>query len=138
VKEIREIKHNQKTIAIIYSKTISPKQGVKFLTPQTYPLQIGLHEYQKGAREVPTHYHPHLRYKVTTTQEFLFVEKGKMDVEIYTNKWQLKAKATLTAGDFVLFVDCGHGIKFHKGAKVFEIKQGPYPGDKKAKIFRGK
>ena len=135
--KIREIKDKKRTIAIFYPKTLRPN-GIQFLTPQNYPLQIGLHDYPNADKKVPAHYHPHLKYKVDTTQEFLYVESGIVEVVIYNTKWAKKTKLRMTAGDSVLFVDCGHEVIFHKGSRLLEVKQGPYPGDKKAKIFRDK
>lgn len=136
-KIIREIKDKGRVIAIAYSKKLRPK-GVHFMTPQTYPLQIGLHDYPKAGKHVPAHYHPHLKYNVRNTQEFLYVEKGRVEVIVYNLKWVKKAALKLSAGDSVLFVDCGHEVIFRKSSRVMEIKQGPYPGDAKAKIFRDK
>ena len=133
-KLIKEIKDQGKIIAIVYSKKIKP-HGVQFLTPQTYPLQLGLHDHKKG-KIVEPHYHPHLKYKVVNTQEFLYVEKGIVEMEIFNKNWQKKARIKLTKGDFVLIVDAGHSVNMLPGSRVVEVKQGPYPGDAKAKIFR--
>ena len=133
----KEIKDKGQIIAIVYSKKLHPN-GIHFMTPQNYPLQIGVHEYPKTGKHVAAHYHPHLKYNVRNTQEFLYVEKGAVEVIIYNLKWVKKAKFKLTAGDSVLFVDCGHEVNFKKGSRVLEVKQGPYPGDKKAKVFRDK
>lgn len=136
-KRIREIKDKGKVIALIYSKRGNTIEGLDFFTPPNYPLQIGVHEYSKP-REVAAHFHPHMKYNVQNTQEFLYAEAGVTEVIIYNRAWQEKTRVKLRAGDFVLFVDCGHEIRFHKGSRVLEVKQGPYPGDKKAKIFRDK
>ena len=136
-KGIKEIKDKGQIIALIYSKTLRPN-GIHFLTPPTYPLQIGLHEYPNAGKHVPAHFHPHLKYNVKNTQEFLYVEKGVIELIIYNLKWVKKTTVKLLAGDSALLVDCGHEVKFHKGSRVIEVKQGPYPGDKKAKIFRDK
>ena len=136
-KGIKEIKDKGQIIALVYSKSLRP-DGIQFLTPPNYPLQIGLHNYPRVDKTVPAHFHPHLKYNVKNTQEFLYVEKGRVDVIVYNLKWQKKAKIKLAAGDSVLFVDCGHEVIFHKGSRLLEVKQGPYPGDKKAKVFRNK
>lgn len=134
---IKEIKDKGRVIAIYYPRSLRPN-GIQFLTPQTYPLQIGLHEYPKTGKHVPAHYHPHLKYNVKNTQEFLYLEKGRVDVVVYNLKWVKKAKLKMSAGDSVLFVDCGHEVIFKKGSRMIEVKQGPYPGDAKAKVFRDK
>ena len=131
---ILEIKDKGKILALVFLKKIRAN-GVRFLTPIDYPLQVGLIEHKDG-RKVPLHIHRNLRYKVNTTQEMLYIEKGKADVIIVDRKWNPVKEITLTAGDFVLFVGGGHGVNIHKSTRIIEIKQGPYPGDKKAKIFK--
>ncbi len=77
-----------------------------------------------------------IKYKVDTTQEFLYIEKGKVRVNLYNSKWKEIKKVILGAGDFVLFVSGGHGLKVLEDCRIIEIKQGPYPGDKLAKIYK--
>jgi len=42
----------------------------------------------------------------------------------------------LKAGDFMLSVAGGHAFSIEKGSRLIEVKQGPYPGDKRAKVFK--
>lgn len=128
------IKSGKTTIAIFIPQN-TKVDGVEFITPQNYPLQIGLMQHKNG-KFVPAHYHPHLKYNVLNTQELLYIIKGRVDVEIFTKTWKPKWKKTLVPGDAILFVDCGHSVNLRKGSRVIEVKQGPYPGDKKAKVFR--
>lgn len=133
-KTIQEIKYEGKILAMVFSKKIKA-DGVKFLTPSDYPLQVGLLDHKKG-KSVPPHIHRDLKYNVNTTQEFLYVEKGIVDIIIFNKQWKKVKKVRLTKGDSILFVSCGHSVNIHKNTRVFEIKQGPYPGNKKAKIFK--
>ena len=130
----REIIHKGKILAIVFSKN-TPVNGVRFLTPTHYPLQIGLIAHPKG-KNVPLHIHKDMRYKVNTTQEFLYVIKGSAEVTIATKQWEILEKFTLSGGDFVLFVSGAHGVDIKKGARLIEVKQGPYPGDDYAKRFQ--
>lgn len=132
--EVQRIKDGKKIIALVFSKKIKA-DGVKFLTPNNYPLQIGLMEYKEGKYVAP-HYHPRRKSHVVNTQEFLYIEKGSADIVIFTKKWKIKKKLRLTKGDSILFVDCGHSVEMNKNCRVIEVKQGPYPGVKKAKIYR--
>lgn len=131
---ILEIKDKNKTLALFYSAKLKA-DGVRFLTPPNYPLQVGLLEHKNG-RNVPPHQHRDLKYNVNTTQEFLYLEKGQADVVIYNKKWAKIKNITMKKGDFILFVSCGHSVKIYKNSRIIEIKQGPFPGDKKAKIFK--
>lgn len=133
-KHTREISHKGKTLAIVFSKNL-PADGVRFLTPTHYPLQIGLMEHKNG-KNVPLHIHRDMKYNVNTTQEFLYVIKGSADITIATLKWETVEKFKLRAGDFVLFVCGAHGVDIKKGSRLIEVKQGPYPGDDYAKRFK--
>ena len=106
------------------------------MTPQNYPLQIGLIEHGDGKKIAP-HKHRDLFYDVNTTQEFIYVERGEnIKVIIFDNDWVEIEKIKMSAGDSILFVSGGHSLDIPKGCRLFEIKQGPYPGDKLAKIFK--
>ncbi len=133
-KNIKKIKYKDETFALVFSKNIKA-QGSRFLTPTKYPLQLGLLEH-KERKFVPPHIHNDLHYEVNTTQEFLYIEKGKVDIVIFSREWKEIKKVTLTQGDFILFVNGGHSVDIHKESRILEIKQGPYPGDKKAKRYR--
>lgn len=130
-----EIVDHVETLALIFRHSIKA-DGVKFLTPDDYTLQLGLIEHPSG-KEIKDHIHRQdIKYNVDTTQEFLYIESGSVEVTIYTNSWKVVKKTVLEAGDFILFVGGGHGLKVLKKCRIIEIKQGPYPGDKNAKIYR--
>lgn len=130
-----EIVEHVETYALIFRHSLKA-DGVKFLTPDDYTLQLGLIEHPAG-KEVRDHIHRQdIKYNVDTTQEFLYIESGSVEVTIYTNSWKVVKKTVLEAGDFILFVGGGHGLKVVKKCRIIEIKQGPYPGDKNAKIYR--
>jgi len=134
--EPKKICFKNEVLAIFYSKKIDAGGSIKFLTPSDYPLQIGLIEYAEG-KKVNPHIHRDLRYNVNTTQEFIYVEKGDgVLVSVYTKNWEEVERIIMSAGDFVLFVAGGHSLDIPKGCRILEVKQGPYPGDKEAKIFK--
>jgi len=135
--DAREIKDkNNKIVAHFFPKTLSADGSIKFLTPQTYPLQIGLIEHRDG-KKVRPHIHRDLFYDVNTTQEFIYVEKGEnIAITIFDLDWAEIEKLTMSSGDSILFVGGGHSLDIPPGCRLFEVKQGPYPGDKEAKIFK--
>lgn len=131
------IKSEGKIIAIIFKKSLRA-EGVNFLTPAEYTLQLGLLEHPKG-KVLRDHIHnPKVKYWVDTTQEFLYLEKGKVRVKFFDDKWNLVAKEILTAGDFMLHISGGHGFEVLEKCRMIEVKQGPYPGEKKAKVYKEK
>jgi len=132
---MKTIKFKKQIIALIFRRNIKAN-GVKFLTPVDYTLQLGLIEHSKD-HIVKDHIHRQdITYKVDTTQEFLYIEKGKVLVKLYTDQWKLIEKVVLGVGDFILFVSGGHGLKVLEDCRIIEIKQGPYPGDAHAKTYR--
>lgn len=133
--KIKNIRFKNKIIAHVFYKKITA-QGVRFLTPPEYTLQLGLIEHSRG-KIIKNHIHKqNIKYKVDTTQEFLYIEKGKVKVKFFSENWDLVDKVILGSGDFVLFVGAGHGLEVLEDCRIIEIKQGPYPGDKLAKIFQ--
>lgn len=132
---VRTIKFGSDIIAIVFRKQLRAK-GVKFLTPDNFTLQLGLIEQPTG-KVIREHIHRQdIHYKVDTTQEFLYIEKGKILVDLYSELWNKAGQVTLKSGDFILFVGGGHGLKVLETCRIIEVKQGPYPGDKFAKIYR--
>jgi len=129
------IRNNKQIIALVFKKTIKA-DGVRFLTPRNYSLQLGLIEHPKG-KIIKEHIHrKDIEYKVNTTQEFLFIQKGKVLIKLYSDKWISIKNIILTSGDFILFVSGGHGLKILSKSRIIEVKQGPYPGENNAKIYK--
>lgn len=132
---IETVKYKDQTIALIFYHSIKA-EGVKFLTPTDYTLQLGLIEHAKG-KLVNDHIHRQdIKYKVDTTQEFLYIEKGSILMKLYSDQWKPVKEVILKTGDFILLVSGGHGLEVLEDCRIIEIKQGPYPGDAHAKIYR--
>ena len=127
---IEEIKHNQKILAIFVSQQqIQP--GVKFFTPDANSLQAGQHSYLKGKTINP---HRHCEVKVDrheTMQEVLYVTKGKLKVNIFTDEGKKIVERVLSPGDLVVLIAGGHGFEMLEDTEFIEIKQGPYNPDSK-------
>ncbi len=134
MKGIEEIYYHNSCIAIIFRHNLSV-EGVQFFTDAKNPFQIGLHHRTKGTKLTP-HIH-RLDYPliITSIQEILFVLAGKILVTLYTKDGEIINKKTLKAGDSVLLMDQAHGINFLTDARIFEVKQGPFPGIATAKTF---
>lgn len=127
------VRFKKKVIAIIIRKNLKV-DGIKFFSPKHYPFQIGFHNRPKKTILKP-HFHPPHNFLIKSNQEVLFILQGKIKVNLYNNQKKLITQEILSTGDSILFVSGGHGITFLKKSKIFEVKQGPYIGDKKGKIF---
>lgn len=124
----------KKEVACVYRSTISVS-GVRFLTTQDNAFQIGLHD-RKDPVKLPAHTHNCPKpLIIPEIQEVLFVIKGKIRVTIVSEENAVIAKKLLSAGDAILLKSQAHSVEFLGNARVFEIKQGPYPGDAHAKHY---
>lgn len=130
----KEIKSGNNLLAVFVSKDIQT-DSIEFLTPVDWPIQVGILQHKQG-KFVPLHFHNNFHYKVNTTHEILYVEKGEMEVAVTDFEWNEVYKQTLTQGDMVILLDGGHSVDLKEGSRVWEIKQGPYPGDNVAKVFK--
>lgn len=132
---MNEIYCKKKTLlATIYRKDLKVN-GVRFLSDPIDTLQVGKIAHN-GKKIIKPHKHPNIKYNVKKTLEFFYVEKGSVEADIYDDNWNLITTELLSRGDIMIYHAGGHGFRFKKGAKVIEVKQGPYPGDKKAKQFK--
>lgn len=133
VKEV--IEKNGQIFALVFRKSHRPS-GVNFMTPDDYTLQLGFIGHPAG-RHIRDHVHnPHIHYKVDTTQEFLYVESGKIRATIYDYGWNFITDVILVAGDVILQVSGGHGFEVLEPCYLIEVKQGPFPGDKLMKFYK--
>lgn len=134
MKGLEKVLFEGKLVALIYRKNIAV-DGVKFLTEESNSFQIGLHNQQKGIKLSPHMHKISEPIIVKEIQELLFVLSGKIRVTLYNSKGGGIAKKTLTDGDSILLLSQGHGVDFLKTSKIFEVKQGPYPGTANAKLY---
>jgi uncharacterized protein YjlB len=132
--DVITIKGKKDIIAMIFKKNIVV-DGVKFFTSEYNPFQIGIHSRKKGITLSP---HVHVLEKaltISTIQEVLFVTAGEIHVTLFETDGTPVDSVSLTEGDAILLMAGGHGVEFLKDSKIFEIKQGPYPGTTHAKLY---
>jgi len=129
------IAKNGRIFAIVIRSTFRPN-GVNFMTPDDYTLQLGLLGHDLP-RKIKDHIHnPAIKYKVDTTQEFIYVERGKVKAVIYDMDWSTVREVVLNKGDIILHVYGGHGFEILEPSYLIEIKQGPFPGERIMKLYR--
>ncbi len=110
-------------------------ENAKFFTQNQDEFQVGVFERPKGY-EVKAHQHPERKETITRTTEFLYVEEGKAKVTVFDEDWKTLHEQEVEAGDFLVFFRGGHHLVMLEPTRLVEVKQGPYGGDGKAKIFR--
>ncbi len=134
MEQVIPVTKGHSTYAIFFRGNIHT-DGVRFLTQQTDEFQLGVME-RKAGYEVKPHMHPEVNRALVGTSEFLYVESGRMKVTVFDEEWAVLAEEELTSGEFLLFFRGGHAVTMLEDTRLLEVKQGPYPGDTAAKIFR--
>ncbi len=131
----KEIKHNGTTLAIIISHNYD-KEGVSFFTPDEFSQQLAYMRHPRG-KLINPHVHNEVVREVKFTQEVLFIKKGKLRVDFYTDDREYIKSSILEAGDVILLASGGHGFEVLEELEMFEVKQGPYAGDNDKTVFQG-
>lgn len=134
VRGIEPIFYQNKEVACVYRSSIAVSD-IQFLTSADNPFQIGIHDRQKPVK-LPAHIHNCPKPLVIDhIQEILYVISGKIRVTIVSETNRQIAKKLLSPGDAILLKTQAHSVEFLGNARVFEIKQGPYPGNQHAKRY---
>lgn len=117
---------------IVYGREPYP-EGLSFVTQPEAPLQLAVMRHPAG-KVVEPHSHPPQQRKVYSTQEVLFVRRGKLRADFYSIQRERVCSRTLEAGDAVLLIHGGHGFTMLEETELLEIKQGPYLGAERDKV----
>jgi mannose-6-phosphate isomerase-like protein (cupin superfamily) len=124
---IEKISHHKDSLAIIVRSNFS-HTGINFFTPNDYSQQLAYMSHPTG-KEIQPHIHKKVQREVHFTQETLFIRKGKLQVDFYSDAQDFLESRILEAGDVILLIKGGHGFKVLEDLEMFEVKQGPYAGD---------
>jgi len=131
---VERITVDGKLIAIIIRADFK-KEGVSFFTPSEFSQQLAFMSRKAGVK-IDAHVHNHVLREVCLTQEVLFIKKGKLRVDFYDDEKRYVESQILGAGDVVLLACGGHGFEVLQDVQMFEVKQGPYAGDKDKTRFK--
>jgi len=124
---IEKIRDQNAELAIIVRSSFS-QPGINFFTPNDYSQQLAYMNHPTG-KEIQPHVHKKVQREVHYTQETLFIRKGKLQVDFYSDDQIYLESRVLEAGDVILLIKGGHGFKVLEDMEMFEVKQGPYAGD---------
>ena len=92
-----EVIVNGQLHAIIVRNT-HDEQGIQFFTPDEFSQQLASMSYGAG-KVIPAHTHNLVRREVFYTQEALFIRKGKLRVDFYSQQQEYHTSRILEAGD---------------------------------------
>ena len=135
MKGVEEIFYQDRCIALVFRKDIPLHEGVQFLTTPDNPFQIGVHLAPTGKVMQPHFHRLDAPLTIETVEEILMVQSGKVAVSLYNASGDVISRIELEAGESILLMHEGHGVEILEEARIFEVKQGPYPGASKAKIY---
>src|SRR6516162_6928501 len=122
-----EIVINGQLHAIIVRNT-HDEQGIHFFTPNEFSQQLASMSYGAG-KVIPAHTHNPVRREVFYTQETLFIRRGKVRVDFYSQQREYRKSRLLGRGDVILLIAGGHGFEVIEELNMVEVKQGPYAGE---------
>ena len=110
--------------------------GIVFATPDDLPQQLGYMKRPVGY-EIAPHVHVMKRYEVQYSSETLFIRKGKVRIDFYSEQKEYLSSEILVSGDVVLLSRGGHGFEILEESEIVEVKQGPYESDNDKIRFKG-
>lgn len=133
MEHVEAIQSGTETIAIIIRNEFRA-EGITFFTPGTFSQQLGYMNRNAGYVIEP-HVHLPVRREVHLTKEVLFIRRGSVRVDFYTDEEDFLESRVLGCGDVILLIKGGHGFEMLEDTEMIEVKQGPYAGDDDKRRF---
>jgi mannose-6-phosphate isomerase-like protein (cupin superfamily) len=124
---IERIEFEGVEFAIILRSTFR-EPGIHFFTPKDYSQQLGHMRHPKG-HLIEAHVHNPVSRAVQYTEEALFLRRGRLRVDFYSDEGRYLESRELGPGDVILLIRGGHGFEVLEEVEMVEVKQGPYVGE---------
>jgi hypothetical protein len=86
---------------------------------------------------IEPHVHNPVPRAVHVTREALFLRRGRLRVDFYTDAGEYFESRELGSGDVILLTAGGHRFEVLEEIEMIEVKQGPYGGDTDKRRIRG-
>ena len=112
------------------------KPGIHFFTPDNFSQQLACMRHPAG-HVIKPHVHNPVPRAVHYTHEALFLRRGRLRVDFYTNAGAYLESRELGPGDVILLAAGGHGFEVLEEIEMVEVKQGPYVGEADKTRFGG-
>ena len=110
------------------------KKETTFLSPDKSSFQFGILAHKKGFKE-PPHYHRPFKRTIKDLQQMFVVQKGKVQVDLFSDTKKLIRKIILKKGDAIVLIHGIHAITVLEDMQCISIKQGPFLGAEFDKVF---
>jgi mannose-6-phosphate isomerase-like protein (cupin superfamily) len=130
---VEKIEHAGRVLAVIVSGRYR-EPGIHFFTPSEFSQQLAYMAHPAG-KLIEPHVHNPVPREVQYTQEVLFIRRGILRVDFYDHDRVYFESRRLEAGDVILLIEGGHGFEVIEDVEMFEVKQGPYAGEREKTRF---
>ena len=105
-----------------------------FFSPPESSFQFGLLAHEAGFVE-PPHYHKPITRTIDDLQQMFVVQRGAVEVQLYSDKGELLRELKLRTGDAIVLIHGVHAIRVTEDMQCISVKQGPFLGTDKDKVF---
>ncbi len=130
---VESVAYNGKRYAeIIWADTCV--EHTTFYSPADSSFQFGLLAHRAGFVE-PPHYHATFRREIDDLQQMFVVQRGVVEVQLFTDEGQLLRQIELRQGDGIVLIHGVHAIRVIEDMQCISVKQGPFLGPERDKVF---
>jgi hypothetical protein len=105
-----------------------------FFSPPESSFQFGLLAHEAGFVE-PPHLHQPVKREINDLQQMFVVQRGIVAVQLYGDNKTLLKEVILKAGDAIVLIHGIHAIRVIEDMQCISVKQGPFLGTEKDKLF---
>jgi hypothetical protein len=122
---------------ILYAEIIwrdTQVEKTTFFSPAESSFQFGLLAHKAGFVE-PPHYHAAVPREIRDLQQMFVVQKGKVAVQLFTDRGRLLREIILEPGDGIVLIHGVHAIRVLEDMQCISVKQGPFLGVDSDKVF---
>jgi hypothetical protein len=105
-----------------------------FFSPPESSFQFGLLAHEAGFIE-PPHFHRVISRQIHDLQQMFVVQRGVVAVQLYADDKTLLREVILHAGDAIVLIHGVHAIRVLEDMQCISVKQGPFLGTEKDKVF---
>ena len=121
----------QGLVAVIVRAAYARGYGdrAEFVSDPDHPLQAAVITRPAGHEVAPHAHHPRpTPAEPAPTQEVIVVRYGLVAVDFYACDGRRVGTEEVGAGDMLVLVTGGHGLRVIEDCSLFEVKMGPYRG----------
>tara|TARA_B100001250_G_scaffold169750_1_gene146215 strand:- start:47332 stop:47754 length:423 start_codon:yes stop_codon:yes gene_type:complete len=129
----KEIYYGDTHVATIVKPKMA-KPGLSFVTNDEKFLQLGIWNYPKNT-SLDNHFHNWFKRESYRTSEFVFVLKGKIKCNLYTEEGEFIDSLIIKKNEGIIQHNFAHEYIILKKSIILESKNGPFLGVEKDKTL---